>query len=145
MGVRVAWVVLACGIFGAAPGDAAQQPLSVWSGVYTADQAVRGEVAFRPCAYCHGRGLQGGDDPPGPALKGEIFLARWQGRSLGELFDKMVETMPRNAPGTLAVTEYVDVIAYLLAANGATAGMQELTVDVAALDRWVFAEKPLQR
>ena len=39
---------------------AAAEP-SVWDGVFTAEQARRGETAYlSACASCHGTGLEGG-------------------------------------------------------------------------------------
>ncbi len=106
---------------------------SAWSGVYTAAQAARGEEAFRACTYCHGRDLKGGDDPPGPALRGEIFLMRWRERSVGDLYVRIAETMPKNNPGGLTLQGYADVMSYLLQANGLPAGMSELPADPEAL------------
>lgn len=120
------------GVSGAA-GLSGQTPRSTRDGVYSEAQAVRGEEAFRACSYCHGRDLRGGDDPPGPALKGEIFLAKWGDRPLADLFDRIVETMPRDRPGTLDPGAYADVLAHILAANGLPAGAGELPPDSGAL------------
>ena len=47
---------------------------SVWDGVYTEEQARRGEVAFvQACSNCHGRTLEGADMTP--ALTGGAFMA----------------------------------------------------------------------
>lgn len=112
---------------------AGQTTRSTRDGVYTDVQATRGEEAFRACSYCHGRDLRGGDDPPGPALKGEIFLAKWGGRPLAELFDRIVDTMPRDRPGTLEPGAYADVLAHILAANGLPSGGAELSPESGAL------------
>ncbi len=112
---------------------AGQTARSTRDGVYNDVQATRGEEAFRACSYCHGRDLRGGDDPPGPALKGEIFLAKWSERPLADLFDRIVDTMPRDRPGTLEPQTYADVLAYLLAANSLPSGGAELPPDPGAL------------
>ena len=97
------------------------------AGVFTAAQADRGEEAFRACSYCHGRDMRGGDDPPGPALKGEIFLTKWGNRPLLDLYARIVETMPRDRPGTLEPQVYADVLSHILRANGLPPGDRELT------------------
>ena len=99
---------------------------STRDGVYSEAQAARGEEAFRACSYCHGRDMRGGDDPPGPALKGPIFLAKWGNRALSDLFGHIVETMPRDRPGTLEPQAYADILAHILAANGLPAGSTDL-------------------
>ena len=41
----------------------AAEPRSVWDGVYTKAQAVRGDKLYREaCARCHGENLAGGDE-----------------------------------------------------------------------------------
>ena len=49
---------------------------SVWSGVYTEEQAKRGEaVSNKLCTSCHGPELSGGE--AGPTLVGLEFLGNW--------------------------------------------------------------------
>lgn len=114
-----------------APVRAGQK--STTDGVFTAAQADRGEEAFRACSYCHGRDLRGGDDPPGPALKGEIFLTKWGNRPLLDLYVRIAETMPRDRPGVLEAEAYADILAHLLRANGLPPGGAELRPDPATL------------
>jgi hypothetical protein len=122
-------------------GGLTYQQRSIWDGVYTAAQAERGEAAvLRRCTYCHGGDLKGADDPPGPPLRGEIFLAKWRGRPLGELFDTIADTMPRNNPGSLSAETCADVVAFLLDANGLPRGPQELSSDPEVLSRIVMTE-----
>jgi mono/diheme cytochrome c family protein len=83
------------------------------SGVYTAEQATRGNAVYKEqCAACHGDNLEGSG--PMPPLAGMDFLANWQGKSLGELYEKTQVTMPATAPGTLTAEQAADVVAYLL-------------------------------
>lgn len=119
-------------------------PRSTRDGVFTAAQAERGELAFRACTYCHGRDLRGGDDPPGPALKGEIFMQKWSQRPLGELFDRIAETMPRDRPGTLEPQAYADILAYVLSANRLPAGASELPPVSDTLRDILVAPVPLE-
>ncbi len=112
-------------------------------GVFSAEQAARGETAFRACTYCHGRDLRGGDDPPGPALKGEIFLAKWRDRPVLDLFEFIAGEMPRDRPGTLEPQVYADILAYLLLANGMPSGGRDLSPDPDTLRDIRLAGNPL--
>jgi|SRR5581483_5181876 len=113
---------------------------TVWDGVYTKEQAARGEQTYiRSCAYCHRDNLQGDE---GPALIGSRFTFQWKGRTLRDLFDTVSNTMPDDAPGTLTSEQYADVITFLLKANGAPQGDTELTTDPDALGAVTFTDKP---
>src|SRR2546429_8929685 len=84
---------------GAAQAPAADSR-SVWDGVYTEEQAKRGESVYhKECAACHGDMLIGGESAP--PLTGGAFLANWNGLSVGDLFDRIRKTMPQSAPGRL--------------------------------------------
>jgi S-disulfanyl-L-cysteine oxidoreductase SoxD len=101
---------------------AAQAPeKNVWSGVYTAEQAVRGQKAYaEQCAACHGDTLAGID--VAPALAGGGFLNTWSGTSAGDLHERIQQTMPLNAPGSLGGRTVADIEAYILQANGMPPG-----------------------
>jgi mono/diheme cytochrome c family protein len=110
---------------------AAQQPRTTRDGVYTSAQAKRGEALYQKrCASCHGMAL-GGD--VGPPLAGQDFLGVWNGQPLSNLFDKIHNTMPLDAPGTLTGPQAADVVAYILQANAFDAGRAELGASDAAL------------
>src|SRR5450432_1016586 len=65
---------------------------SIWSGVYTPDQAMRGQANFENnCSECHVSDLSG---RAGPALRGDTFMEHWRGKTVGSLFDKIRTTMP---------------------------------------------------
>src|SRR5947209_3227894 len=64
---------------------------SVWDGVYTLAQAKRGALKSGLCTSCHGDSFVGGS---APELAGAPFLARWEGRSVADLFDLIRLTMP---------------------------------------------------
>jgi mono/diheme cytochrome c family protein len=114
--------------------EAPGQPQSVWSGIYSEAQAYRGEkVADTACLGCHGARLAGGDS--GPKLVGGNFLADWDGKSAGDLFDYISRMMPENAPGTLKDEEVASAIAYMLQQNGMPSGRQDLAPDREALGR----------
>lgn len=113
-------------LFAARPRQREQPaPRSVWDGVYTAEQAQRGEPVYaRECSTCHGEKLAGHEDSP--PLAGPEFLDGWDGSTLDKLFDKVRLTMPKGEPGTVSVREKADVLAYILSANKFPAGKAEL-------------------
>jgi len=99
---------------------------SVWDGVYTEEQAKRGESVYhKACAPCHGDSLAGGESAP--PLSGGAFLANWNGLTLGDLFDRIRKTMPQNAPGKLTKQQNADVLAFTLSVNKFPAGKNELS------------------
>ena len=102
--------------WGAGPqsgGVVAAQGKTAWDGVYTDAQASRGESTYTAsCAVCHGDDLSGSE--MGPGLAGSSFLEFWDGLSLGDLYQVMNVSMPQDNPGSLEMSEYVDVIAYML-------------------------------
>src|SRR5262245_60619529 len=103
----------------------AQATKSVWDGVYTADQAKRGQSAYNSqCASCHGDTLGGGESAP--PLAGGEFLANWSGLTVGDLFDRTRASMPQSKPGSLSREMNADILAYVLSANQFPAGKSEL-------------------
>jgi mono/diheme cytochrome c family protein len=99
-------------------------PRSTMTGVYTADQAARGEqIYMNICVSCH----------PPATYTGETFRTSWGSRPLSELFTAITEKMPKNDPGSLTADEYAEVVAYLLQMNGIPAGKADLPGDVEAL------------
>lgn len=98
---------------------------SVWDGVYTEEQAKRGEPVYsKECASCHGAALTGGESAP--PLTGGVFLANWNGLTLGDLFDRIRKTMPQTNPGRLTRQQDADILAFILSANKFPAGKTEL-------------------
>ncbi len=125
----------------------AAEPVSIWDGVYSQEQAKRGEVAYHgPCGLCHGRRLDGApDDPdmrPSPPLSRAKFTRNWSGRSLASLYAYARATMPQSNPGYMPDQTYVDIIAHMLSMTGAPAGETELTPDPALLATIVIGPKP---
>lgn len=66
---------------------------------------------------------------PAPQLSGELFISKWQGLSLGDLYVCIATTMPVSSPGTLSEEQYADLVALLLQANNFPAGDAELKAD----------------
>ena len=94
----------------------AQQPDQ--PGGFTAAQATRGGEAYeRVCASCHRTDFQGSFEAP--PLAGTNFLNLWGDQSAASLFDRLSGSMPPDRPGRLGAETYVDLVAYLLQANGA--------------------------
>lgn len=104
---------------------AAQTSRSVWDGVYTPAQAERGSAFYvKECASCHGEGLMGQDDAPG--LIGPDFLSTWGGQTVGDLFEQTRKSMPMDNANSFSRQEYLDVVAFMLKANGFPAGTAEM-------------------
>lgn len=130
--VALAAAVLAAG---AARADRAA---TIRDGVFTAEQARRGQAAYTgPCDRCHGYKLDGApDDPdmlPAPPVAGPKLLRKWAGQPLATLFEYVRTTMPANNPGYLSDAEIADILAYMLAASRMPAGADPLPSDPSAL------------
>jgi mono/diheme cytochrome c family protein len=117
--------IVAGGVLVALEVLAAQAPRSLWDGVYTQDQAKRGEAVYvEKCARCHGPDLNGGDSIP--PLSGTEFLSTWNTKTVGDLFERTRISMPADKPKTLTRQQDSDVLAYILSANKFPAGTTEL-------------------
>jgi hypothetical protein len=136
---------------GKLPVNSAERPASsqvekktIWDGVYTRQQARRGELAYREtCGYCHGLDF-GGSEVGGelaPELLGAIFVLRWDG-PLSQLFAKIDDDMPKDSPGAVTPQATIDIISYLLEANGVRAGETELPPDRGKLSQILVTRKP---
>ena len=112
----------------------AAQSRSVWTGVFNDAQDKRGAAIYsRECSTCHGERLQGGEGAP--ALTGSDFASSWHGQTVGDLFDRIRQTMPAppEQPGKLTPQQNADVVAHILKANGFPTGTAELPTDVGQL------------
>ena len=70
------------------------QNASIWSGVFTAEQAKRGNDAYQAsCAACHGSDLHA-TDPEAADLTGPAIRAKWNGKTLQDRFETIRDTMP---------------------------------------------------
>jgi len=112
----------------------AQSASSVWDGVFTEDQVKRGAAAYqRDCSNCHGAALEGGDMTP--PLVGGAFTSNWNDLTLGDLFDRIRQTMPLDSPGKLSRQQNADVIAFILKTNAWPSGTTELPAEAGALQQ----------
>ena len=62
---------------------------------------------------------------------GQGFIAKWGRRTVADLLGYTSNLMPAGAPASLGMAEYLAITAYVLQANGAVAGAQELRADTA--------------
>jgi mono/diheme cytochrome c family protein len=101
---------------------------TVWDGVFTEAQASRGEAAYgRSCAVCHKEDLLGSGTAP--ALAGDAFFQRWNESTVDDVVQTMKGSMPQEAPGSLDLQVYVDIVTYLLKASGCPTGSSDLVAD----------------
>jgi mono/diheme cytochrome c family protein len=119
--------------YGSGVTVSAQAAKSQWDGVYTQEQAKRGETQYADhCAACHGPDMTGGEMAPG--LTGGEFSANWNDLSLGDLFERMRVSMPQNAPGSLSRAQNADILAFILFKGNYPAGTTELPTQTEVLN-----------
>jgi cytochrome c len=105
--------------------QAATGPRSVWDGVYTEEQAKRGQPLYlQKCASCHGDKMTGGESAP--PLTGGQFLSNWNGLTLDVLFERIRLTMPSDNPARVPRLAKADILAYLLSMNTFPPGKTDL-------------------
>jgi cytochrome c len=121
---------------------AAQEKKSVWDGAYTEEQATRGKDQYEyNCGNCHIHDLSGDSIKDVPPLAGADFLTKWYGKSVKELLDYIVQTMPQDSRGSLGAATYADVTAYILKVNMFPAGSQPLADSPALAATTIDREK----
>jgi mono/diheme cytochrome c family protein len=119
-------ILIFAGLFTIPSTGLAAQSRTTQTGVYSAEQAARGEDIYAGmCKSCHAA----------VSHTGVAFQKSWDGRSLSELFGYISTRMPKNEPGSLAPEEYADVLAYLLELNQMPVGKTELPPDTTVLGR----------
>ena len=97
---------------------------------FTRQQADAGAKSYQTfCAPCHQPDLSG---LAAPALVGPVFLRRWGPHTVTQLIDYVRTRMPKDDPGTLPDEEYLDIVAYVLAINGALPRNSSLTITTEA-------------
>jgi len=148
MKVKIAIVTMfglaALGAFGAVGATVTlqAQQKTQWDGVYTEDQAKRGEPLYaEKCSSCHGPDMNGGEMAPG--LTGGEFQANWNDLTLGDLFERMRISMPQNNPGSLSRQQNADILAAILKKGNYPAGKAELPTQTEMLNLYKFSsQKP---
>lgn len=104
-------------------------------GVYTKAQAERAKDLYaKTCTQCHtlGTAYTATAASKGPALSGEAFLTKWDGKTVFSLIDGIQKTMPNDFSMELTPAQAADVTAFILQANGFKDGAKELSADDAA-------------
>ncbi len=121
----------------AGAGALAQAP-SVRDGIYTAAQAEQGQAVYdEQCVSCHGP-VTAFVPEMAALLADHTFRNRWRGRSLGEMFELIRDTMPQDAPGSLSPQQSAELVAYILSGNRLPTGDLALTDDVERLGQIMF-------
>ena len=113
---------------------------TVWDGVYTEEQASRGQTQYmQACASCHARDLRG--DSTAPSLVEESFSFQWDATSVGELFTRIRMLMPSDRPNSLPAQSYRDIVSFILQSNKFPPGEKELDADPDALRQILITMK----
>ena len=118
------------------------QQKTVWDGVYSEEQATRGQAAYEAeCSSCHQADFAG--DGFAPSLAGPEFASAWNDLSVGDLYDRIRQSMPPTDPSAVQAATKVDIVAYLLKGNKMPAGSTELPKEVDGLKQIKYlANKP---
>jgi mono/diheme cytochrome c family protein len=111
-----------------ASGTAGEAPPSVAPPATFADQVALGQTLYgKNCAGCHGDGGEGKTAPRVVGLKdGALPLdppatskhRKAQFKTVGDVAQFVVATMPPASPGSLSEEEYLAILAFDLKANG---------------------------
>lgn len=117
-GVTAGWSAIS-----AAFPASAVPPLDT-AGIFTQAQSAAGKDLYEvECSFCHGpREFAGG-----------IFQRRWLTPPVSGIFAHILNTMPQDAPGSLAPAQVAAIVAYILELNGQPAGPTPLPVEMEKL------------
>ena len=138
-------VLVLCAVLLVGFAAAQDAPKTVWDGVYTDAQAARGKALYmEKCVQCHGPELMGGGAGAGP-LQGATFGGNWNGVPLGDMLERLRQSMPADKPATLSRQQCADVLAFIFSVNKFPAGSVELSRQAEILNTITFkATKPQQ-
>lgn len=119
---------------------AATTPKTTQDGVYSAAQAAHGKDLYtQSCAACHLDDMSGsGEAPP---LAGEGFADSWDGHTVDEFDQTVLNTMPQDNPGSLDPSDALAIVTYILQKNGMPAGKEALKNDDATLKGIIISSK----
>jgi mono/diheme cytochrome c family protein len=109
-------------------------------GIYSAAQATHGKDLYtQQCSACHLADLTGsGEAPP---LVGDAFTSSWDGHSVNELDQSVLNTMPLDNPGSLDPNDALAIVTYIFQVNEFPAGKDALKNDTATLQSITISEK----
>src|SRR5438552_14988847 len=101
---------------------------TLWDGLYTDEQASRGNAVFSAtCANCHTLDSQGNRP-----LSGKKFWDSYTQKTVGDLFTFIQKNMPNGNGGSLSEKTYADLVALVLKSNGIPAGTTDLVPSAVA-------------
>lgn len=116
----VATLVLGTSVGAQDSAAAATAERSATSGVFSPEQATRGEGVYKTsCQSCHAK----------TEYTGDKFKTSWVSKSAYDIFNVIRTQMPEDNPGALERQEYVDVVAYIFSLNAYPAGTSDLPGD----------------
>lgn len=139
--VPAVFLVAALCVAAAFTTTVAAQDETIWDGVYTEEQAARGQRTYeQECAACHLDDLMG--DGIAPSLVGAAFFFRWSELSMSDMYTAIRTTMPQGAPASLSASGYADISAYMLQKNDVPAGAEELPSDPDDLEAILIIDAP---
>ena len=139
--ILVPFVTTACaGLTVSEPSTPVSESMAtVWDGVFSQEQAAEGAAQYESaCLACHSADLRGSSTSP--SLVGSGFLFFWQDKPLSELFTMIQTLMPTDAPNSLPIRTYLNILSYILEANEFPAGESDL-LDPAALRQIIITAK----
>src|SRR5262245_8764684 len=117
----------------------AQETKSTSTGVFTEEQAKKGEAAYqRVCAGCHGTDLRS-TESEAPDLSDGAFKFGWQGKTIADRFEIIRNTMPPGRRAGLDEQTYLDIVTYILRFNNIPAGNQALQPNIDTLKQIVIS------
>jgi mono/diheme cytochrome c family protein len=117
----------------AASGMQQDDPRSIVDRIYSVAQAQRGEARFKvSCSSCH----------TAASFAGGTFAERWNGQTMGEVFDFVSQAMPENDPGGLKAEEYADVLAFILALDAYPVGNDDMPASKDELKKYAIVPNP---
>jgi len=142
-------VLFACGGSAPPPATPAAETASAQTaaasptspGAFGAQAQAGQDLYAKNCAGCHGPHGNDGKAPPVVGLdKGALPLEppptakfrKTQFKTVGDVADFVVKTMPPKAPGSLSADEYYAILAFDLQANGIDLGDKKLDGALAA-------------
>jgi hypothetical protein len=118
-----------------AAGTQAGDERSTMAGVYTDKQAdAGGDLFSNICSNCHKVAEH----------SSATFKAKWNGALVWDLYQIIGETMPKDDPESLSLSERAELVAFLLKKNGLPAGTADLSTDPAVLKK-IKIEMPKEK
>ena len=123
-----------------AAGQAFQPFTTIWSGVYTQEEAARGVTkAAQFCGRCHGADLKGAT---APKLTGSSFFDRWHDLRLLDPIAYIQSSMPHQHEVFITGDSVRDIVAFMLRESGVPAGTEPISKDVDVLTGILITRPP---